>query len=442
MSHKEDLRVREARKAARIVAAERGVRYQQALDLVAQDAGAPHWSGFMTDASLSVSLSTYQTSPLTFDGQPADVDPIISYQRMARSADSVARGMRELLGDGERLVKEGEGLVSQGRSPSAALSHAALLIEQVESLAAPLDDLVKDVLSLYDGQQRRSDQVLNVRTPRQHYRDIQERIAILKRRIAAVRADASVPAAAENAVDYYHRMRFGRTWHGYMGDSDIYEMACEEGSPDSLAACYIFYRLTVLMRNMPSRMDREQGKVLAEWTRWTGYALHNLPQVASGAYDHHEYENSSLVALCKAFVRDAGEKPIPAYWHPEHPEYDRWKNMGELWVKLCDFIASRAGMPPEYGVPMEILDVSDDVQPFPELPEPRFGFFKAAVVTDYAKRMRSWAEWASRGRRILVQRWNPELPEPIVTADMPYGERADRSGPEREMERTEITKSS
>ena len=429
MSHKEDLRVREARKAARIVAAERGIPYQHALDRVAQDAGAPHWSGFMADVTLSVSLTTYQTSPISFDGMPADVDPVIPYERMARSADAVARGARGLLTDAENLVKEGEGLRALGQSPSTALSHAGLLIEQVEQLAQPLDDLVKDVLSLYDGHPRRDDQVINARAPRQHYRDIQERIAILRRRIDAVRAGGSAQAAAENAVDYYHRMRFGRTWHGHMGDTDIFEMAQEADSSDSLAASYIFYCLTILLRNLPSRMNREESKVLADWARWTGYALHNVPQAASGAYDHYDKHDSLLARMCVHFVKDAQTGVIPAYWHPDHPEYGRWMNNGELWVRLCDYVAKRAGVPPAYGVPVETVDVSGDMQPFPELPQPRLGLFKASVVSDYARRVRNWAEWTSRGRRILVQRWNPEMPEPMADADVPYGERMDRHSP-------------
>jgi len=429
MSHKEDLRVREARKAARIVAAERGIPYQQALDKIAQDAGAAHWTGFMADTSLSISLATYQTGPLKFGDAPADVEPVIPYERMARSADAVARAARRLIDDAENLIREGEGLMSLDHSPSAALSHASLLIEQVRHLAEPLDDLVKDVLSLYDGQPRRSDQIINARTPRQHYRDIQERIGVLKRRVDAVRSDASKQTPAENAVDYYHRMRFGRTWHGRMGDTDIYALAREDGSPDSLAASYIFYCLTILLRNLPSRMDREQGKVMADWARWTGYALHNMPQVASGAYDHYPSDDSVLVRECIHFVKDAQRSPIPAYWHPQHPEYGRWKNHGELWVRLCDYVARRAGLPPAYGVPMETPDISQDMQPFPDPPKARFGLVRAGDAHDYAERVRQWADWTSRGRRIIVQRWNPDAPEPIASAEAPYGEKADRREP-------------
>jgi len=424
MSHKEDLRVREARKAARIVAAERGITYQQALDRIAQDAGAAHWSGFMTDASLSVSLAAYRSGALVLEGKPSAGDPAIPFQRMAQRADRVAQSARRLLDAADRLISEAEGLSAEGQSPSNALSHAALLIEQVRGLAEPLDDLVKDVLSLYEGRVH-ADRAIGG-TVRRHYRDIQERTAMLERRLGAARAGMTDKMLPQHALDHYLRMRFGRTADGRV---DILAMAREEGAPMSVKAAHVLNTYFRMLRALPSRMDREDGKVLADCIRWTGYGLHNLPQISAGALDPG---GGCLESECRDFVKMAENHPVPDYWHPNHPKSNRWMNGSNLWVELCDEIARIADMTPAYGVPMETFDVSDGLQPFPDLPRPTLGMHGAATVSEYAARVREWAEWHARGRRVVLRRWEPGQAATITPADEPYGESADGKRPDAE----------
>ncbi len=434
MSQKEDLRVREGRKAARIVAAERGITYQQALDRVAQDAGAPHWSGFLTDASLNVSLAAYRSGTLVLEGGPATGDPTVPFQRMAQRADRVAQSARRLLDSADRLISEAEGLSAEGHSPSNALSHAALLIDQVQELAQPLDDLVKDVLSLYDGRMH-ADRAIGG-TVRQHYRDIQERTTMLRRRLETARAGMSDAMLPEHAVDHYLRMRFGRTENGRV---DILSIAREENAPVSARAARILYKYVIMLRNLPSRMDREDGKVLADFIRWTGNALHNLPEISSGVLDAN---GGWLFEQCRDFVSMARTHCVPDYWHPDHPKSNRAMNGGRLWAELCQVIAEEADMEPAYGVPTETFDVSDGLQPFPDLPRPVFGMHGAGAVADYASRVREWAEWHARGRRIVVRRWQPDTPATISMGDEPYGESVDRSAPEREEKDEKVTESS
>ena len=429
MSDKEDPRVREARKAARIVAARHDVTYQQALDHVARDAGAAHWSGFVADATLHVTPSAYRTVTLSVDGTPAEVDPVIPLQRMVEKADRVARSVRGLLDGAERLVMEAEELLRLGKSPSSAASHAELLTTQARQLAGPLDDLAKDVLSLYDGHPRPQDRTAEARVAGRQHADIHQRASILDERIRTIRSRTHDLPPSEGAVDYYHRMRFGRSEHGH---PDVFAMAKEENSPDSMSAALILAQYADLMRNLPSRMDREHGHLLAQWGRWTGYAIHNMPEIASGAFDTLPRDKSRLAFECSCFVKDAHTSPVPAYWHPDHPEFDRWKNGGDAWKRLCDLIATKAGLAPAYGVPVEIVDISDGMQPFPKPPTAFMGMHGAASVSDYADRVRYWAEWLSRGRRIVVRRWEPEETTPIASADEPYGESVGRGRPETE----------
>lgn len=434
MSHKEDLRVREARKAARIVAAERDISYQQALDRIAQDAGAPHWSDFMADPAFCISLSAYRSGALAFEGEPAKTDPVVPFQRMAQGADRVAQSVRRLLDSADRLISEAEGLSAEGLSPSNALGHAALLIDQVRSLAEPLDGMAKDLLSLYEGRLQ-ADRAIGGAV-RQHYRDIQERSAMLERRLKSARAAIPEDLLPELAVDHYMRMRFGRSVNGHV---DILSLAGEENAPVSARAARILYKYVIMLRNLPSRMDREDGKVLADFIRWTGYALHNLPEISSGVLDAN---GGWLFEQCRDFVSMARTHCVPDYWHPQHPKSNRWMHGSNLWTELCRIIAEEAKMEPAYGVPTETFDVSDGLQPFPEPPRPTLGMHGAAAVADYVSRVREWAEWHARGRRIVVRRWQPDVPVTISTGDEPYGESVDRDMPERRVEDEKVRESS
>lgn len=426
MSDKQDLRVREARKAARIVAAEHGIPYQQALDRVARDAGATHWSGFIADPSFTISLAAYRNGALCFEGAPAEGHPVVPFQKMAQGADRVAQSVRRLIEAADRLVTEAEGLSAIGHSPSNALSHAALLVEQAKGLAEPLDVHAKDLLSLYAGRVN-ADRAIGG-TVRHHYRDIQERTAMLERRIAAARAGVPDEALPQNAIDHYLGLRFGRHSGGRF---DVLAMAKEDNAPVSMKAAYVLRLYVMMLRSLPSRMDREDGKVMADCMRWTGYALHNLPEIATGAYDAN---GRWLASECRDFVRMAQTQPVPDYWHPDHPKSYRWMNGSNYWKALCDEIARQAGMPPAYGVAMETFDVSDGLQPFPEPPVPTMGLHKAAAVSRYADEVREWAEWHARGRRVIVQRWQPDAPANNVAADEPYGECVDRTRGKLEIE--------
>lgn len=152
-------------------------------------------------------------------------------------------------------------------------------------------------------------------------------------------------------------------------------------------ACYMLMLHELLLRNMtnPGVSDlRGQEVVLVEWASWTGMTFHNLPAIALGGDE--KIGRAFLVKECRDFVEYAARSPVPATWHPDHPESGR--GIGLRWQSLCEHAAHLADMSAEYGVPAMTATYR-----LPTLPEiPRLGLLVKLLPASLRTFLREYAK--------------------------------------------------
>ncbi len=152
-------------------------------------------------------------------------------------------------------------------------------------------------------------------------------------------------------------------------------------------ACYMLMLHELLLRNMtnPGVSDlRGQEVVLVEWASWTGMTFHNLPAIALGGDE--KTGHAFLVKECRDFVEYAARSPVPATWHPDHPESSR--GIGLRWQSLCEHAAHLADMSAEYGIPAMTATYR-----LPTLPEvPRLGILEKLLPASLRTFLRKYAK--------------------------------------------------
>lgn len=318
--------------------------------------------------------------------------------------------VRRLLDDAATIIETARDDRARGRDVGVALNHARMLLEQVETVYRSVEDLAEGVSALYERRPRHWTHTYG-RMPMSHliYPDIQDRIDLLRSKLEQVRAmDAGAPDS--KSPEAYRDLILNHD----VGHINVLGLADEETAPPSIAAAkilYLHYMLMCCIMNGRSfhGSDRSSIQVIVQCINWTGWAFHNMPEMATGKHDrwHPEF----FVSECRSFVESARTKPVPADWHPSGNRWD--DNPGYTWKRLCDFVALQAGMEPTYGVPVEPKSFKIDIPAYPEPPRPILGMHTAGSVKRYWEEVGYWCQDWARAQRAAMSLW----PEPETLRD-------------------------
>lgn len=189
-------------------------------------------------------------------------------------------------------------------------------------------------------------------------------------------------------VEREGRMSYLDRWmREVLHDDELTREMMEHGASAAIHAGYMLMLHELLLRNMTNYSVndlRGQEAVHVEWASWTGMTFHNLPAIALGRDD--EPGRAFLVRECRGFVEYAATHPVPAAWHPFHPESGR--GLGPRWQSLCEHAAHLAGMPTAYGVPA--MSATYHVPTLPEVPRLDFAErFLPAKIRTFLKECRT-----------------------------------------------------
>lgn len=180
---------------------------------------------------------------------------------------------------------------------------------------------------------------------------------------------------------------------------DLAVLASRADAPASIHAAYILIMHNHLMIKNDARPGQEV--VRTAWASWTAACFEDFATMAADVPTGRNAE-AYLRRDLRAFLDRAGNEPVPAHWHPDHPEFEG--GSGPAWKRLCDHAARLVNGVARYGVPAVAPEVV--IPPLPRIPNLGFAdkFLPAPLkvfLKDYAETLTrmpegtfSSAEWS------------------------------------------------